>query len=165
MPATDQGADPARYTVVPRVVVFLRRGDDFLLLKGAPRKRLWAGKYNGVGGHLEQGEDPLSAARRELLEETGLRADLLLCGVLVVDTGGRPGVALFFFSGDYAGGALRASAEGAPEWVAFGNVAELPVLEDVPLLLGRIHSQRPGEAPFLARSFYGADGLLHVEFS
>jgi 8-oxo-dGTP diphosphatase len=165
MPAADQGADPARYTVIPRVVVFLRRGDDFLLLKGAPHKRLWAGKYNGVGGHLEQGEDPLLAAQRELLEETGLSAELLLCGVLVVDPGARPGVALFIFSGDFAGGELRDSPEGAPEWVAFGRVAELPVLEDVPLLLGRIRSRRPGEAPFSAHSFYGADGLLKVEFS
>ena len=34
------------------------------------------------GGHLEPGEDPLTAAHRELLEETGLTAALALVGVI-----------------------------------------------------------------------------------
>jgi 8-oxo-dGTP pyrophosphatase MutT (NUDIX family) len=34
------------------------------------------------GGHLEPGEDPLTAAQRELLEETGLTAELALVGVI-----------------------------------------------------------------------------------
>jgi ADP-ribose pyrophosphatase len=29
-----------------------------------------------IGGHLEKGEDPLTAAKRELLEETGYEADI-----------------------------------------------------------------------------------------
>ena len=69
MPQSDQGITKDRYTVVPRVAIFLRRGDAVLLLKGAPTKRLWANKYNGLGGHVERGEDAMSAARRELLEE------------------------------------------------------------------------------------------------
>ena len=31
------------------------------------------GKYNGVGGHLERGEDVAACMEREILEETGLR--------------------------------------------------------------------------------------------
>jgi len=165
MPASDQGLDPNRYTVIPRVVVFLRRGDDFLLLKGAPNKRLWAGKYNGIGGHLERGEDPLTAAQRELVEETGLSAELRLCGALVVDTGGPPGVALFIFTGEYSGGELSASAEGTPEWVALARVSDLPVVEDVPTLLTKIDSMRRVEAPFSARSYYDVSGRLRIELN
>ena len=75
MPASDQGIRRDRYMLIPRTLIFLRRGESVLLIRGAPNKPLWANKYNGVGGHIERGEDALSAARRELREETGLTAD------------------------------------------------------------------------------------------
>lgn len=80
--------------LIPRVLVFVIRGDSVLLIKGSHHKRLWADKYNGIGGHLERGEDVLFAAQREFLEETGLHADLHLCGMVIVETGTNPGVGM-----------------------------------------------------------------------
>ena len=59
MGKSDQGvrASKERYTVIPRVLVFFLDGGDVLLLKGAPTKRIWANRYNGVGGHVEAGEE------------------------------------------------------------------------------------------------------------
>ena len=163
MPLSDQGGSHDRHNLIPRTVIFLRRGDSYLLLKGAPTKRLWANKYNCIGGHVEKGEDALSAAKRELLEETGLTADLWLCGTVIVDTG-ETGVGLFIFSGECLDGGPKPSIEGAAEWIHFDEIGELPVVEDLPILLSRIHGMKRGDPPFHARSYYDENEKLFVVF-
>ncbi len=55
------------------VVVVVRRGDEFLAVRRAPER---LGYWSLVAGGLEPEESPHEAAARELLEETGLRADV-----------------------------------------------------------------------------------------
>ena len=166
MPQSDQGITRDRYMVIPRTAIFLRRGDLVLLLKGAPTKRLWANKYNGLGGHVERGEDILTAAKRELLEETGLTADLWLCGTLIVDAG-ETGICLYIFSGEcpQGEGEPKPSKEGISEWIPFDRISELPAAEDLPVLLSKIHSMNRGDSPFSARSYYDERQKLIVEFA
>jgi 8-oxo-dGTP diphosphatase len=163
MPRLDQGVTRDRYQLIPRTAVFVRRGDEYLLIKGAATKRLWAGKYNCPGGHVERGEDVLSAARRELAEETGLQADLVLCGTVIVDVG-ETGICLFVFLGEHPMGELQPSAEGSAEWVRLNRIAELPVVEDLPALLGRLAKMEAGGNPFSARSFYDSGDHLVLQF-
>jgi 8-oxo-dGTP diphosphatase len=163
MPQSDQGITRDRYMLIPRAIIFLRRGDSYLLIKGAPTKRLWAGKYNGVGGHVERGEDVLSAAKRELKEETGLDADLWLCGTVIVDVDDI-GICLYVFSGENFQGDLKPSNEGAVEWVAYDATKNLPAVEDLSVLLSKVHSMKRGDLPFSARSYYDQDEKLKVIF-
>ena len=167
MPVSDQNITLDRYMLIPRVLIFATRGDSVLLLKLLPRNGKvtgWTGKYNGIGGHIEQGEDALAAARRELFEEAGLKAELRLCGTLIVNTGQNPGIGLFIFTGEAGTGEPVASGEGTPEFVPWERLGEVPLVEDGPAILGRIRGMRPGDPPFSARSAYDNGGRLTVRF-
>jgi 8-oxo-dGTP diphosphatase len=168
MPASDQGVNNSRYALIPRTLIFITRDSHVLLLKGAPDKRLWANRYNGVGGHVERGEDILSAARRELIEETGLRIDdLWLCGLMVVDTGHNPGVGIFILRGELNDPQAEVipSAEGSLEWVAFDQLKQRLLLDDLKILLPRVLSHRRDIPPFSASSFYDESGRQILRFA
>jgi 8-oxo-dGTP diphosphatase len=165
MPRSDQGINRERYMLIPRVLIFLTRGDSVLLLKGAPTKRLWAGKYNGLGGHVERGEDILSAAKRELWEEAGLRSELRLSGMILIDAEESIGVGVYVFTGECPTGELRSSNEGMAEWLPFANLSTLPLIEDVALMLEHLRVMKPGDPPFSARSFYDGAGKLNIVFA
>ena len=163
MPKSDQGITKDKYMLIPRTAIFIRRGDEYLLIKGAPTKRLWAGKYNCLGGHVERGENVLFSAKRELLEESGLLANLWLCGTVIVDAG-EVGICLYVFCGEDVQGEIKAGEEGTVEWVKKDMVLNLPVVEDLPILLERIHKSQRSDPPFSARSFYDEDDKLKVVF-
>ena len=105
----------------------------------------------------------MAAAQRELIEETGLQAELSLCGILIVDAG-ETGILLFILLGEDPTGKLISSREGIPEWVPFDQVALLPVVEDLPVIISKIHGMQAGDHPFIGKSYYDAGNKLRVVF-
>lgn len=80
-------------------------------------------------GKLEKGEDPMSAARRELEEETGLRAGKLELLYVLYPTPGYTNEKIYIYLADEVSPAVRHLDEDE-----FLDVVRLPVDE----LLGRI---------------------------
>jgi 8-oxo-dGTP diphosphatase len=168
MGQSDQGVQHSmsRYQAVPRTLCFITHGQDVLLLRGAPTKRIWPGKYNGVGGHVEAGEDILTSALREMKEETGLDvADARLRGVINVDAGRPTGILVFVFTAQALGRTITPSDEGALEWVKQDQVTPLDLVEDLPQLLPRVLAMRPDDPPFFARYHYDEQDQLVITFA
>lgn len=89
------------------------------------------GKYIGLGGHVDPGEDFVRCIRREVAEESGLHAETLVLRGSVLWTGfGRPPRDLLCyifrvdsFSGEHHGG----NDEGTLEWVPLSDIKSLPM--------------------------------------
>jgi len=167
MPVEEQGlgASRHRYQLVPRVLCFVFHGGSVLLLRGAANKKIWPGKYNGLGGHVERGETVHAAAEREIQEEAGLAVqDLRLRGIVTIDTGEDAGIGLYVSTAEAHDRATRASAEGSLEWVPPERVAALDCVEDLPTLLHRLTAADAEAPPFGAHYAYDAEGRLIVSF-
>ena len=167
MAKTDQGVEKSahRYKAVPRTLCFITHGDEILLLRGAPNKRIWPNKYNGVGGHVEADEDIYTSALREMCEETGLDVeDVRLRGIINVDTAQETGIIVFVFTARASGRDVQPSAEGMLEWVRQDQFAALDLVEDLPELLPRVLAMRPDDAPFFARYHYDEHDRLVATF-
>lgn len=163
MPVSDQGLFRERYQIIPRVLVFAVDAGRVLLLKGAPTKRLWANQYNGIGGHIEQGEDVLTAARREFMEETGLSLQSAhLAAVVMIDTGERTGIGMYVFKATALPGNPQSGPEGTLEWVSHQEALNLPLVEDLPQLLPRILTWQPGNSVHFAKYSYNYSQELQI---
>lgn len=97
----------------------------------------------GVGlpaGLVEYGESPEEAAVREVLEETGLKAQIVCClGWLFVQSTGFPGpMVQFIYEAEITGGTLKGSDEGTAQLYP---IAAFPVISD-----RRIGSRRAMQA-------------------
>jgi 8-oxo-dGTP diphosphatase len=156
-----------RYQVLPRVLCFVTHGDEVLLLRGGPCKRLWAGLYNGVGGHVETSEDIRTAVLREVKEETGLDAgDVRLRGVVHVDVDDPiRGVLFFVFTASASSKQVVSTPDGILEWIAVQNLPFAEMVEDLPVILPVVLAMGPADPPFFASYSYDANDRLVISFS
>lgn len=166
MGSSDQGVDKGRWKVIPRTLCFVTNNNDVLLLKRAPHRRVFPGRYNGVGGHLERDEDPRSGAIREIREETGLVvSQVQLRGITHIDPGNDPGILLFIFTAISESRTFVPCDEGTLEWVSLRRVDELPLVEDLAFVLPRLFGNEKTDLPFFAHVRYNDVDQMLMTFA
>ena len=110
------------------------------------------GKYNGLGGKLEPGEDIVAGLRREIREEAGLECeDIQLRGTISWPGFGKAGEDWFGFIfriNRYRGVPLTENPEGSLSWIPINQILELPLWEGDRYFLPLVFSDDP-------RQFHG----------
>ena len=91
------------------------------------------GKYNGLGGKMEPGEDIASCMRREIREEAGIECvEMRLRGTLNWPGFGKQGedwLGFIFVITRFEGEPLASNPEGSLEWVPLDALDALPMWE------------------------------------
>jgi 8-oxo-dGTP diphosphatase len=114
------------------------------------------GKYNGLGGKLEPGEDVVAGMKRELLEEAGIvPASFLLRGTINWPGFGPNGenwLGFIFRVDAFTGESFEENEEGRLEWIAVEDVMDLPLWEGdrhfLPLVFADDPQQFHGVMPY-----------------
>jgi 8-oxo-dGTP diphosphatase len=168
MGAHEQGANATegRWLTIPRTLCFVMNGDDILLMKRAAHKRAFPNRFNGVGGHIERDEDPLTGARREILEETGLEVhDVRLRAVYNIDAGEATGIVLFVFTAVSDDRETQNNDEGTLHWIPRSEVMSLDLVDDLPYLLPRIFAMGEGAPPLFVHVSYDQNDAIQMRFA
>ena len=114
-----------------------------LLREKEPNKGLW----NGVGGHIENGETPYNACIREVYEETGYSIDQLhYGGLLTWESWNFPPGGLYLFTAEAPHLSFVASSEGALTWFEREWVLESDaVVENIHHFLSDLLDHKPAQ--------------------
>jgi 8-oxo-dGTP diphosphatase len=169
MGSRDQGADATknRWLTIPRTLCFVTYDDDILLMKRAAHRRVFPNKYNGLGGHIERHETPLSGAIREIREEAGLDVeDVILRGIHHIDTEAETGILLFVYtatatSRDF----IDPGEEGTLHWIKQNDVLSLELVEDLPVIIPQVLSMGDHEPPYYAHISYDTHDKIQIRFT
>jgi len=103
-----------------------------LLIKQNEKEKIGFGRWNGVGGHVEKGENPIESAKRELVEETGLIIrKLSLRFITILEKEENIGISLFIFTGRTNQRILRESDEGKLKWIKVVDLEKYQVMDDL----------------------------------
>ena len=102
-----------------------------LMVRRSREGDLHQGKYNGLGGKMEPGEDALACMQREIREEAGIECGTTrLRGTLSWPGFGKHGedwFAFIFIIDDWSGTPLQSNPEGTLEWVPVEKIMTLPL--------------------------------------
>lgn len=117
-----------------------------------------AGKWIGIGGHLEENESPDECIRRECREEAGMElTDLRLRGIITFILPAWGNELTFLYTAKSEEEELPACEEGILQWVPIEKVLSLPLWEGDRVFLPFLQSE---SNVFSLKLVYDHDGIL-----
>lgn len=97
-----------------------------------------AGKWIGIGGKFLDGESPLSCAKREVYEETGLKPDLVLRAIIYFRSDIYPDEDMYLFCGKSDTDKVNDCDEGTLKWIPQKDIFTLPMWEGDKIFLQKL---------------------------
>lgn len=154
----------SKYALVPRTLIFIQKDEKILMLKKQVRESFGYGKINGVGGHIEKGEEPYEAALREVREETAMVVkNMDMVGIVFIDIKEIPGILLFVFRADHVSGEIIQSTEGELLWMSRPEIESNDlVLGDIPYLIELCVTHEHGKMPEIFKYLYDKNDNLRI---
>ncbi|HEX9924834.1 MAG TPA: 8-oxo-dGTP diphosphatase [Anaerolineae bacterium] len=137
-------------------VMSANRAETLLIHRNTRSDDYHLGKYNGLGGKLEPGEEVVAGLKREILEEAGIECEeVRLRGTINWPGFGKHGEDWFGFIfriERFRGTPFSQNPEGALSWVRVDQVFDLPLWEGdryfLPLVFGDDPRQFHGVMPY-----------------
>lgn len=128
------------------------RTETLLVHRNARKDDQHLGKYNGLGGKMEAGEDVVSCMQREIVEEAGLQCKEMTLRGTVNWTGfgpyGEDWLGFIFLITRFVGELKKSNNEGDLGWHLVDRIQELPMWEGDRFFLPLVFDNDP-------RAFHG----------
>ncbi len=144
-------------------LIYVERQGQYLMLHRVSKAHdVNKGKWIGVGGKFEAGEDAFACARRELFEETGFEAlDLDYRGIVYFESDQAESEEMHLFTCASTRGEMHACDEGVLQWVDKDKVTLLNLWEGDRIFLKLLAE----DAPFFRLLLrYQGDALTESRF-
>lgn len=138
---------------------YVQRGNCLLMMHRIKKDQDEnAGKWIGIGGHLEEDETPEECIRREAQEEAGLAlTDLRLRGILTFILPDWGNELTFLYTARTDAETLPECAEGVLQWIPVEEIPGLPLWEGDRVFLPLLQSRQDC---FSLKLIYEAGGRL-----
>ena len=138
---------------------YLIKDNKYLMLHRTKKEHdINAGKYIGVGGHVEEGESPTDCIKREIFEETGLTAGKVTArGFITFVMGDVTEHTMLYTCDDFTGEMRNECDEGELRWVDIDKVLELNLWEGDKVFLELLNTNKDF---FTVKLIYDCDDNL-----
>lgn len=142
-------------------VCYLLKDDEILMLyRNKKENDINKGKWIGVGGKIEEDEDPFQSVKRETLEETSLTLNKVDLRGIIIFVYNEKVEYIYVFTSDDFKGTLGDCNEGELKYINRENILNLNLWEGDKIFLKHILDNDKNF--FVYRMEYSNDTLINV---
>lgn len=152
--------------------VLIKKGDKYIVIEKNLDKQInTPNMFHALGGHIDHGENPFEAVKREVLEEAGIKIKNIKLKTIVTEikenSKPTPDWTIFHFIADYDSGKITESEEGELLILSQKELFKKPMLESFSYVLKHMLSKdkRIMFASFYYKNEKFIDNKKKIEFT